>query len=230
MKFLLLFILLFTASVSFAEKHVILDTSSVTVRNFDAQELQQLKEDGSFQYEQLQRQSANVWNRFWTWVWWKIAEIMSTKSGSRTVYTTLIIIAVVVIVFFVLRLMGMNKSSLLSRKSGDTLPFTISTDDINNISFEDAIRTAIENRNFRMAVRLLYLQSLKQLSDKGYIQWQINKTNSDYLKEISGRQWQASFKKLTYNFECTWYGDMKIAKEQFDDLNLQFQQFNSRLQ
>lgn len=228
MRLFLLFILLFTVRVSFSQNHVLFDSSNVSVRSFDIIELQELKQDKDFQYDELTGPPPNVWVRFWKWVWLKITEIMSTKSGQRTVYTTFTIIAVAAIVFFVLRVMGMNKSSLLSRNEGN-LQFTTSIEDINSISFEDAIRDAVERRNFRLAIRLLYLQTLKQLADKEYIEWQIDKTNTDYIKEVAGKPWQSLFKKLSYNFEYAWYGDMNIGKEEFDSLNLQFQQFNTRL-
>ncbi|HKG69709.1 MAG TPA: hypothetical protein VKA92_12630, partial [Segetibacter sp.] len=84
-------------------------------------------------------------------------------------------------------------------------------------------------RNFRLATRLLYLQSLKILSDKGYIQWQLNKSNNDYIREVTGKPWHSLFKKLTYSFEYTWYGEMNLANDEFQNLQVQFQQFNNQL-
>jgi hypothetical protein len=40
--------------------------------------------------------------------------------------------------------MGMNKERLFTRSGGEGLDYTISADDINSISFEDAIREAVE--------------------------------------------------------------------------------------
>jgi hypothetical protein len=228
MKFLLLFILLFPGLL-FAQKHVKVDTSQVSVRSFNQQDLQNFKKDKDFQYDRLQEPVKSLWDRFWEWVWWQIDEVMRTKTGRRTVWTTLSILAIAAIVFFVVKVMGMKDGGLFSRNSNGDLPFTTSSEDINNISFDAAIREAIESRNFRLAIRLLYLQSLKQLSDKGYIQWQINKTNSDYIMEVAGKPWQSLFRKLTYNFEYTWYGEMNIGNEEFQNLNVQFQQFNNQL-
>jgi hypothetical protein len=230
MRFLFLLIFLLTAFVSLPQKHILLDSSDVSIRSFNGDDLQKFKEDKDFQYRQLQQPLPNLWVRFWRWVWWKVAEIMRTKSGRRTVYTSVTIVAVAAIVFFVIRVMGMNKSGLLSRNSNGNYPFTIDTEDINSISFEDAIRDAVQSRNFRLAVRLLYLQSLKQLSDKGHIEWQINKTNADYVKEVADKPWQSLFRKITYTFDGAWYGEMNIGSEEFEQVNLQFQQFNNQLQ
>jgi hypothetical protein len=228
MKFLLLFILLLPG-LSFAQRHVKMDTSKVDIRSFNSQKLRDFKNDRDFQYDRLQEPVKSLWDRFWEWFWWQVREIMRTKAGKRTVWTTLTILAIAAIVFFVIKVMGMKDGGLFGRNSNGDLAFTTSSEDINNISFDEAIRKAIEDRNFRLAIRLLYLQSLKQLSDKGYIQWQINKTNSDYIMEVAGNPWQSLFKKLTYKFEYTWYGEMNIGNEEFQNLNVQFQQFNKQL-
>lgn len=155
---------------------------------------------------------------------------MRTKSGRRTVWAMLIGAGIAAIVFFIVKVMGMSSGGLFARTGGDGLPYTAETEDINRISFDDAIKEAIENRNFRVATRLLYLQSLKHLADKGYIQWQLNKSNNDYIREVTGKPWQSLFKKLTYSFEYTWYGEMNLANEEFQHLQVQFQQFNNQLQ
>jgi len=206
-----------------------MDSSKIEERSVNADAIQQLKADKDFQYDQYREPAKSLWDKFWSWVWHKIAQLMSTKQGRITVWTFVIILALAAVIFFVLKLMGMNKDSLFARTSDRDLPYSISSDDINNISFEEAIDQAISQGNFRLALRLLYLQSLKKLSDKEYIDWQINKTNSDYLYEVLNKPWHSLFKSLTRKFEYTWYGEMNIGKEDFDHLKLQFQQFNNQL-
>lgn len=230
MKCLIFILFLFYGDYTIAQKRVQTDTSKIVVRSFDDNLLQKLKQDRDFQYDRLVEPVKSIWERFWDWVWGQIAQIMRTKQGRTTVWSVLFVLGAAAIVFFIVKVMGMNKEGLFGRSSGSALPYTATGEDINNISFDEAIRAAIDNRNFRLAIRLLYLQSLKQLSDKGYIEWQINKTNIDYISEVSGKPWQSLFKKLTYNFEYTWYGEMNVADEDFKNLHLHFQQFNNQLQ
>lgn len=231
MKAFFIVILFFiNCNLSIAQKRVQIDSSDVVVRSFNNNELQEFKKDKDFQYYGLTEPPKSLWERFWNWIWWRVHEIMGNKSGRRTVWTLLIVSGIAAIVFFVIKVMGMNSGGLFARAGGSSLPYTAETEDINRISFEDAIKEAIESRNFRMATRLLYLQSLKQLADKGYIQWQLNKTNSDYIMEVTGKPWQQLFKKLTYSFEYTWYGEMNLASDEFQNLQIQFQQFNNQLQ
>lgn len=227
-----LFILIFwffSFNCLIAQKHVQYDSSHVVVRYFNNNELQKYKKDSDFQYIQLSEPLKSIWERFWNWVWWHIIDIMRTKKGKTIVSTVLFLAGAAAIIFFVTRVMGMNTGRLFGRDSGTGLQYNTSEENIHNISFENAIKEAVENNNFRLAIRLLYLQSLKQLSDKGYIEWQKDKTNNEYIQEVSGNAWQQLFKKLTYNFEYTWYGEMNVSNENFQNIYKQFQQFNNQL-
>jgi hypothetical protein len=215
---------------SSAQKKVEMDSSVITIRNIPQDALQKLKQDEDFQYNRYTEEPKSLWNKFWLWFWSRIEQILATKQGRITVWTVLILLAVAVIAFFIMKVTGMNKSGLFGRTSDSDLPYIISDDDIHNISFNDAIHEAIQKGNFRLALRLLYLQSLKKMSDRGYIDWQINKTNSDYLFEVVNRPWHSLFKTLTLKFEYTWYGEMNLGKDDFESLQLQFQQFNNQLQ
>lgn len=228
--FFCVIILVINCNFSIAQKNLNTDTSNVVVRSFNNNELQEFKKDKEFYYDSLNNLSRGLWERFWDWVWWRFNEIMRTKNGRTTVWTILIGLGIAAIVFFVIKVMGMSGGGLFARDGRNGLLYTTDTEDINRISFDDAIKEAIENRNFRMAVRLLYLQSLKHLADKGYIHWQLNKSNNDYITEVANQPWQLLFKKLTHSFEYTWYGEMNLANDEFQNLQVQFQQFNNQLQ
>lgn len=227
--FLVMILLAFYCGCSIAQKQASADDSNVVVRSFDNKELQNLKKDKDFRYSDLNEPSKGLWERFWDWFWWRLEEIMRTKNGRATVWTILIGLGIAAIVFFVVKVMEMSRGGLFARNDERNLSYTTATEDINRIAFDEAIAEAIQNANFRLAIRLLYLQSLKRLSDKGYIQWEFNKTNSDYIREVTGKPWQPLFKKLTYSFEYTWYGEMNPRNDEFQNLQVQFQQFNNQL-
>src|SRR5690606_20168955 len=54
-------------------------------------------------------------------------------------------------------------------------------EDIEAIDVETALERAIKEGNFRLAVRLYYLDLLKRLNETGVIVWKKDKTNRDYL-------------------------------------------------
>lgn len=217
------------STVCFAQMRAQTDTSAIEKRMFNHEELKKLKAQEDFQYDRYKEPPKSLWDRFWSWFWFKIDQLLTTKGGRTTLWVLFIVLGVVVIGYFVLKVMGMNKGGLFGRSSSQNLDYTISSDDIHGISFDDAIMEAIESSNFRLAVRFLYLQSLKKLSDNNYINWQLNKTNTDYLHETRDRKWHSLFSALTYNFEYTWYGETAVDREQFNSVQQQFVQFNNQL-
>lgn len=216
-----------------AQHTIVYDSSVVTQRTFNAEKLNEYRANKDFQYERFKEPPKSVWDRFWDWVWGKWnkfwQEVLSTESGRTSFKTILILLAVAVLVFFILKLSGMTKSGLFGRKSGDGLDYTTSEEDIHTINFDDSIQEAINNGNLRLAVRLLYLQSLKKLTDIGLINWQINKTNIAYVQELSGSSYQPAFSNLTLQFESNWYGDVPIDTNEFNSVREQFNQFNRQL-
>jgi hypothetical protein len=229
MRFLLLLFILFSFKVTYAQQRLQVDSSVVVQRFFNENSIEQLKKEKDFQYENLREPVRSIWDRFWSWFWRKMSDILATRGGRIAFNTIFIVLAISVIAFFIWKVMGMNRNGVFGRNSKDGLDYGVSVDDINKISFAEAIEQAVTVGNFRLAVRLLYLQSLKRLADKGFIQWQVNKTNSDYLKEVSGRSWASLFTSLTYKFDYIWYGEMQVDKEQYADVQQAFMSFNNQL-
>jgi hypothetical protein len=234
MKYVLLFFaLIFGSQILLSQGYMRYDTAKVAERTFDQKSIQNLKRDKDFQYDSLREPAENVlqrwWNSFWLWFWSKVNAIMQTKKGRITFYTVSILLAAAVLVFFVMKVMGLSSGSIFGRNTKNGLAYSISDDDIHKISFDEAIQNAVDNGNYRLALRLLYLQSLKNLSDRGYINWAIDKTNRDYINEVATRPWFGLFKMLTHTFEYAWYGEMNVERDNFQRLQLQFQQFNNQL-
>ena len=76
----------------------------------------------------------------------------------------------------------------------------------------------MENENFREALRLMYLQTLKSLSDYHQIEWQPFKTPTQYTFEFR----QADFKRMTSLFVRVRYGGFDADKDMIRDMhNLQ---------
>jgi hypothetical protein len=83
--------------------------------------------------------------------------------------------------------------------------------DIFSIEYESELQTAVAQKNFRLAVRLQYLQTLVLLASKGLLQYKEESTNSDYLLQVYNTPHYALFKKLTLHFEYAWYGQFEVG-------------------
>ena len=227
-----LFLIIFFISIDFiasAQQRIIADSSAVSVRTFSRDRIITYKTDKAFQYENALEPPKSLWQRFWDWFWGKVDEVLSTENGRTAFKTILIVLAIAILVFFMLTITGMNKAGLFVKKDTDGIDYRVTDEDIHNIRFDEAIQRAVNEKNFRLAVRLLYLQTLKILTDKGLINWQINKTNVAYVQELNGSVHQQQFGNLTLQFENNWYGDVPIDESEFMTVEEQFNRFKRQL-
>lgn len=108
----------------------------------------------------------------------------------------------------------------LFARSGRRKPmeYEVTEDTIYGVDFPSEIEKALENENFREALRLMYLQTLKSLSDYHQIEWQPFKTPTQYTFEFR----QADFKRMTSLFVRVRYGGFGADKDMIRDMhNLQ---------
>ena len=91
------------------------------------------------------------------------------------------------------------------------------------------LRQAIENRQFRIAIRLHYLLIIKELSSKKFIKWKRDKTNRNYLYETQSYSFSSNFKATTTIFEKVWYGERNVTEQDFNFIYAQFNQLNTEI-
>ena len=97
------------------------------------------------------------------------------------------------------------------------------------VEYDSLISGAEKNNEFNTVIRYLFLKTLKTLSDKSFINFAPEKTNKDYLKEMSQNQWYEEFEKLTGEYEYAWYGKFVIGKNKYAEIKEQFEEFNGKI-
>lgn len=117
-----------------------------------------------------------------------------------------------------------KKSSPISLEEDEAL-----TEDIFEIKYEKEIKLAIASQNYRLAIRLMYLRTLRELSDRQIIQFAQEKTNSDYLFQLMNTRYYKNFFQLTREFEYTWYGKFQLSPEAFALVEKDFNDFKQQL-
>lgn len=228
MKFILLLLVCFTSFTVCAQDRVPYDSSAAEPRSFNITLIDSFKAQRDFRYQEEIAESPSLWDRFWQWFWEKYDEIMSTESGRTTMKIVYIVLGLVAVAFFVYRVMRMNRLALFASEAANGNAYSLEEEDIHSINFDMAIVEAENEGNYRLAIRLLYLQSLKRLADKNMILWLPGKTNSDYKKELKETAFGESFHKLTTAFEAAWYGDKAMTKPEYDPLRSDFSIFKSQ--
>jgi hypothetical protein len=91
------------------------------------------------------------------------------------------------------------------------------------------LRNALERKDYKTAVRILYLRIIRQMAESNYINWQKDKTNRDYLNEMRQRSHYRSFRDLTLVYEVIWYGDKEIADLDYQRVSQLFSNYQSNL-
>ena len=201
------------------------DSSKIAVRNFDQQKIKSYRGKAEFQYNDA-APAESLWDRFWKWFWNLINSLMTDGSAGGFIKYSVITVLAGLVIFAVIKTAGVDLRILLGRSKPTQIPFSESHDNIHEIDFNEQIQQAINNGNYRLAVRLCYLSSLKKLSDQSLISWQPEKTNQPYIGEIEDDSIKKQFSRLTRQFEYIWYGEFFIDKDNFAGIKSDFDQFN----
>lgn len=202
------------------------DRSPVRVRYPDAGRLRDLQTSHDYQYDRDTPPPESPLASVLEWLLRKVSGFLSGPAY-KNVWQYVVLAAIVALVFYLL-----SKAEVLGflfpKKAADTtLDYENLAENIHEINFETAIGEAVEQRNYRLAVRLLYLQTLRQLSEKHLIAYRPQKTNRQYVYELAQTPGRDAFENLTRQFEFVWYGDFPVDEARFAALRDQFRQFQT---
>lgn len=203
------------------------DTLGTEVRSLPEKERNELFSSRDYIYDRTAPAPQSFWEKFTNWLSEHIGDLFKTKGmnvGLRILEFALIIAAIVIIVLLLLK---NNIRSLFSGKIIEADPeFTELKENIHLIDFENLIADSIAGKDFRRAIRLHFLKTLKHLSDHELIKWKIDKTNRDYSIELSKSPYSGWFNELVTLYDYVWYGDFKIDEEKYNLLSKKFKENN----
>lgn len=103
------------------------------------------------------------------------------------------------------------------------------TDNIFGINYQTEIDKAIARGNYRQAVRLLFLRMLRKMADRQLIRYEQDKTNFDYLMQLSQTRYYTDFFRLTRIYEYCWYGQFEVEPEQFPAIRKDYENFDQAI-
>ena len=101
--------------------------------------------------------------------------------------------------------------------------------EIHELNLDKLLKKAIDNKNFRLAIRYYYLTALKGLSGKEIIDYHKDKTNSEYLFEIENIAIRTEFSYLSYVYSNVWYGEFPVDETSFIITQNKYQKFLNSL-
>lgn len=165
--------------------------------------LMQFRSDEAFNYgKELQGPQKSLLEWIGDVIAGFIDEIIGNTFGNDSLRPLFACVAVVLFVL-VIYLIYRYKPGLFGFEGRTSMEYTVTEDTIYGIDFDAEIARALAIGNYNEAVRMVYLQTLRWLSDNNKINWQIYKTPTQYLRELDMPQ----FRKLTNTFVRVRYGN-----------------------
>lgn len=240
----ILFLLFMSVSVGvFAQTdslYVKKDTSSIVQKQFDSNAIEKYNAIKDFNYVEEQLEAApSFFERILKWAGHQFLRLLEWIFGikyasgifAKILLALPYIIAGIVLLLLLKFFLKVNSSSLISSSKNRTIvSITEEEEFIKSKDLLTLVELAIENKNYRLAVRYYYLNILKQLENKELIIWEQQKTNEDYIHEITPQNIQKSFVNLTRLYDFVWYGNFIINDVEFARVESDFKQMNNLIQ
>lgn len=141
--------------------------------------------------------------------------------------STFLIIVVVGLLLYIIVLTVVKNPSV---KLKATSSYQLNDEELKEIEdnpfdndLEKHIYEARTSGNLKLAIRLSFIYVIRLLSENELIKWKKDKTNSQYLRELSGSEHKPTYAYLKTLFETVWYGEIELeehvnlaALERFD--------------
>ncbi len=204
----------------------------VDQRTFDESKILEYKKEERFNYVNNPEYEDNFFQRLRKrFLKWLTQDV--DGEGAELIMRILYYGIMILGIFLMIRFFIKSQSGRFFDKKVEDFE-EINVEDINDKTPIDQINqmllNAIEANNYRVAVRLLFLRSLKLLDDKSLIRWKDGKTNHDYINELKNKNLKDHFSSCTRTFEYVWYGEFDLEdKTEFDEIFQQFETLQNKI-
>ncbi|HBX53234.1 MAG: hypothetical protein A2309_06360 [Bacteroidetes bacterium RIFOXYB2_FULL_35_7] len=189
-------------------------------------EIEKFKKDKDFDYSVTPENPHTFTKWLSHWVG-KIIDAIFSNKGPFPFIRWAIIIGLLVLL--ILKILKVKPQALFYKNKTTSFNAEEVNIDIHEINIEEQIENAISVRNYRLAVRFLYLQLLKKLHTENLIEWAANKTNYDYYFEIRNTKYSDLFFKLSRIYEYVWYGKFEADESLFMQTKDSFHKFYTEI-
>src|SRR5579863_3987239 len=173
------------------------------------------------------------------WRWYEIQAQSGGRSEGRTTrflvskgfeYLVLFLLAAVLF-YAIVRIILANRLQLFYRPpkrmtAGNTGAAEFARED----DLEGQLTHFVQIKDYREAVRYLYLKTLRLLNDRGMIRYHPESTNQEYWLQLSATPEGRPFRDLVTIYENVWYGEFSIGDALFIRLREYFEDFYKSVQ
>jgi hypothetical protein len=130
-----------------------------------------------------------------------------------------------ILLYAITRIIVANRLQLFYRPS--RRPMVVKTGDEGSPEddIEGQLMHFMQTKDYRQAVRYLYLKTLRLLNDRGMIRYHQESTNQEYWRQLSATPQGGAFRDLTSIYEKVWYGEFPLGDALFIRLHQYFEDF-----
>jgi len=136
--------------------------------------------------------------------------------------------AIALLIYGIFRMLNAPQNRQITR-AGEVITLENLEQHLDETDIAPFLQAALNAQNYALAVRLYYLQIIKNLAGGGLIRWSKEKTNRDYLHEMRAHRLSNEFRGLTAHYERVWYGNQSPDAQAFADMEPAYQQFLSQI-
>ncbi|RXR32125.1 DUF4129 domain-containing protein [Flavobacterium piscinae] len=215
--------------IIFTEKDIKIDSSTIETRSFE-ENFKDNYQDSDYIYEQAVKES-NWWDRFKKWLadFFKNLFNLSSDTVSGKVVDILIkslaVLLIVFVIYLIVKSIMNDEGQWIFGKSSDkkVIHYKDVEKNIHLVDFEKLIKETLKSGEQRLSIRYYYLWLLKKMSYKNMIEWDIEKTNSDYLYELKEPLFKSDFEYVSYLYNYIWYGEFELDEPTFEKAKSAFE-------
>lgn len=189
----------------------------IVLKSADHKAIETYRNNNDFNYkEQPVQERPNFLPK---WLMKYLAKFLTNIFRSGALEVVFILLITSVVLYILLRLNGINPAGLLKRNPHEIKNAVYSeVQEHQLIQFDKLIDEAVMGGDFRLAIRLHFLDILMQLDKKGIISFKEDKTNRGYYNEINQPSVKKGFSGVAGIFENVWYGELVLSKNQYAEL------------
>ncbi|WP_127844147.1 hypothetical protein [Psychroflexus aestuariivivens] len=235
----ILFVLLLSLGFGFAQNQnsydeLKVDDTAFNPVEFDSELIEEFQNDSDYEY--YRPVEVSPFQDFMDWLNMQYTKFMDwlfsdLEGASIWNYLGLIIkiISILGLVFLVVWLFNRFNPGQKLTKSSDSPEVDLTEEEelIYRKNLQELIQEAIQNQNYRLATRYYYLLILKNLKNKKLVDYQFQKTNTEYIQELKNQSFSKEFEAITRYYDFIWYGDFQLNESIFNKIKLQFEELNS---
>ena len=173
------------------------------------------------------------------WRWYAV----QVQSGRRTERRTtqflpgkwleyfLLFLLAAVLLYAIVRIIVTNRLQLFYRSPKRMTAGNAGVEEFTpEDDLEGQLTHFVQIKNYREAVRYLYLKTLRILNDRGMIRYHPESTNQEYWQQLSATPQGRPFRDLITIYENVWYGEFSMGDALFIRLREYFDDFYKSVQ